>query len=91
MVRLRAERAKLLGFADFAHYRLDDAMAKTPAAVRELLDTVWRGRGKKRSPTATPCRSSALPRTAELQARRLGLALYYAEKLRQRLCDFDRR
>jgi len=38
MVRLRAERAKLLGFADFAHYRLDDAMAKTPAAVRDLLD-----------------------------------------------------
>src|SRR5258708_13016967 len=41
MVRLRAERARLLGFADFAHYRLDDAMAKTPAAVRGLLDTVW--------------------------------------------------
>jgi len=41
MVRLRAERARLLGFPDFAHYRLDDAMAKTPAAVRELLDRVW--------------------------------------------------
>ena len=27
--------------ADFAHYRLDDAMAKTPEAVRDLLDTVW--------------------------------------------------
>jgi peptidyl-dipeptidase Dcp len=41
MVRLRAERARLLGYADFVHYRLDDAMAKTPAAVRGLLDTVW--------------------------------------------------
>src|SRR5580700_8046297 len=41
MVRLRAERAGLLGFSDFAHYRLDDAMAKTPAAVRELLGAVW--------------------------------------------------
>src|SRR5580658_9870543 len=41
MVRLRAERARLLGFPDFAHYRLDDAMAKTPAVVRDLLDTVW--------------------------------------------------
>jgi peptidyl-dipeptidase Dcp len=41
MVGLRAERAKLLGFASFAHYRLDDAMAKTPQAVRALLDKVW--------------------------------------------------
>src|ERR1700733_2227582 len=40
-VKLRAERARLLGFSDFAEYRLDDAMAKTPQAVRELLDTVW--------------------------------------------------
>src|ERR1700728_4470604 len=41
IVTLRAERARLLGYADFAHYRLDDAMAKTPAAVRDLLETVW--------------------------------------------------
>ena len=31
MVALRAERARLLGYETFAHYRLDDAMAKTPA------------------------------------------------------------
>src|SRR6516164_1355285 len=49
MVRLRAERARLLGYNDFAHYRLDDAMAKTPGAVRNLLDTVW-----------APARASAL-------------------------------
>ena len=42
----------LLGYADFAHYRLDDAMAKTPEAVRDLLDTVWapaRAAGARRS------------------------------------------
>ena len=39
---LRAERAKLLGYATFADFKLDDSMAKTPAAVRELLETVWR-------------------------------------------------
>jgi peptidyl-dipeptidase Dcp len=48
MVQLRAERAKLLGYASFADYRLDDQMAKTPKAVRELLDNVWR-RGKARA------------------------------------------
>ncbi len=88
MVRLRAERARLLGFADFAHYRLDDAMAKTPAAVRDLLDAVW-----------TPARERALAdrdAMAALIAEEGGnfkLApwdwRYYAEKLRQRQCDFD--
>jgi peptidyl-dipeptidase Dcp len=48
MVALRAERAKLLGYASFADYRLDDQMAKTPKAVRELLDNVWR-RGRARA------------------------------------------
>ncbi len=33
MVALRAERAKLLGYPSFAHFRLDDAMAKTPEAA----------------------------------------------------------
>jgi len=42
MVGLRGERAKLLGFETFAAYRLDDQMAKTPAAARKLLEEVWR-------------------------------------------------
>ena len=41
IVKLRAERAKLLGYETFAKYRLDDSMAKTPQAVRGLLDQVW--------------------------------------------------
>ena len=57
MVALRAERAKLLGFATFADYRLDDQMAKTPAAARKLLDEVWgRARAEGSAPSATPCR-----------------------------------
>ena len=87
-VQLRAERARLLGFSDFAHYRLDDAMAKTPAAVRDLLDTVW-----------APARSRALADRDALQALiqeeggNFELApwdwRYYAEKLRRRQCDLD--
>ncbi|MGA2892536.1 MAG: M3 family metallopeptidase [Xanthobacteraceae bacterium] len=88
MVRLRAERAQLLGYADFAHYRLDDAMAKTPAAVRNLLDAVW-----------APARSRALADRDAMQeliaedGGNFKLApwdwRYYAEKLRQRRCDFE--
>jgi peptidyl-dipeptidase Dcp len=88
MVRLRAERAKLLGYSDFAHYRLDDAMARTPSAVRQLLDAVW-----------APARSRALIDRDAMQALvqedggNFTLApwdwRYYAEKLRQRQCNFD--
>lgn len=41
--RLRAERAKLLGFESHAHYNIDKNMAKTPEAVFELLHKLWKG------------------------------------------------
>ena len=42
MLKLRAEKAKLLGYDSFAALKLDDTMAKTPQAVHGLLDPVWR-------------------------------------------------
>ncbi len=41
MLSLREERARLLGYASFADYKLEPEMAKTPAAVRGLLMQVW--------------------------------------------------
>jgi len=41
MLALRAERAAMLGYETFAAYRLETEMAKTPAAVRDLLMEVW--------------------------------------------------
>ncbi len=87
-VKLRAERARLLGLPDYAHYRLDDAMAKTPAAVRELLDTVWM---KARSSALTD--RDALQELVGEDGGNFKLAAwdwrYYAEKLRQRAFDLD--
>jgi peptidyl-dipeptidase Dcp len=40
-LKLREERAKLLGYPDFAHYKLESEMAGTPDAVRDLLMQVW--------------------------------------------------
>lgn len=40
-LRLRAERAWLLGFENFAAFKLHDQMAKRPEAVRDLLMAVW--------------------------------------------------
>ncbi|MHA6642879.1 M3 family metallopeptidase [Mesorhizobium sp. A623] len=42
LLRLRAEKAKLLGYASYAALKLDDTMAKTPKAVHALLDPVWK-------------------------------------------------
>ena len=38
---LRQERARLLGYASFADFKLEPEMAKTPAAVHDLLMAVW--------------------------------------------------
>ncbi|WP_192965827.1 M3 family metallopeptidase [Phycobacter azelaicus] len=41
ILALREERAKLLGYQNFASYKLETEMAKTPEAVRGLLMDVW--------------------------------------------------
>ncbi|GAA6209599.1 M3 family metallopeptidase [Cognatishimia sp. WU-CL00825] len=41
ILALRQERAQLLGYANFAAYKLETEMAKTPEAVRDLLMSVW--------------------------------------------------
>jgi len=41
ITKLRAERAKLLGFKSHAHLRMDDTMAKDPARAEALMTQVW--------------------------------------------------
>ncbi|KAG1713663.1 Dipeptidyl carboxypeptidase [Nymphon striatum] len=41
ILKLREERAKLLGYDTFADYKLETEMAGTPNAVRALLMQVW--------------------------------------------------
>jgi hypothetical protein len=42
ILKLRAERAKLLGYKSHAHWRLDNTMAKTPEKALELMQSVWK-------------------------------------------------
>ena len=88
IVALRAEQALLLGYDNFAAYRLDDSMAKTADAVESLLLQVW-----------SPATDKARAELAELEsvARSEGLNepiepwdwRYYAEKVRQAQYDLD--
>ncbi|WP_121063214.1 M3 family metallopeptidase [Chachezhania antarctica] len=41
ILSLRKERAQLLGYDDFASYKLETEMAGTPGKVRDLLMAVW--------------------------------------------------
>ena len=85
---LREEAAGILGFPNYATFRLEDSMAKTPDAVRGLLERVWE-----------PARARALADRDALQALiaedggNFALApwdwRYYAEKLRQVRANFD--
>lgn len=85
---LRKERAALLGYEDFAAYKLETEMAGTPAKVRELLMAVWE-----------PARAAALSDAAEMEEMLKADGLsgplepwdwrYYAEKRRRALHDLD--
>jgi peptidyl-dipeptidase Dcp len=42
IVKLRADRAKLLGYATHADWRMQDTMAKSPAKAMDLMMRVWK-------------------------------------------------
>ncbi len=87
IVKLRAERARLLGFANFAELRLFDQMAKTPGRVRELLDAVW-GPARRRAGEEAGDLAALAAEEGAGEGADSDLApwdwRHYAEKLRQR-------
>lgn len=88
ILRLRDERAKLLGYASFADFKLEPEMAKTPAAVRDLLLRVW-------APARAKAEADAQVLEAMLQADGIAGPLepwdwrYYSEKRRKAEHDLD--
>ena len=87
-VALRAERARLLGYGNFAEFRLDDSMAKTPEAALELLRSVW-----KPARAQAVREGEALQKIVQAEGGNFELApwdwRYYSEKRRQAQFDFD--
>ena len=88
ILKLRAERAKLLGYATHAHWRLENAMAKTPERALELMEAVW-------GPAVARVREEVADMQA-LAAREGSAALiapwdyrYYSEKVRKAKYDID--
>ena len=78
-VKLRTERARLLGYKTFAHYRLDDAMAKTPENVRGAAGEGL-GAGAQARAGRPRCHAGDRARGGrQLRARAVGLALLRRE------------
>ena len=88
ILKLRDERAKLLGYPTHAHWRLELSMAKTPERAIELMEAVWR-----------PAVARVAEEVADMQAiaDREGAGIriepwdyrYYAEKVRKDKFDLD--
>jgi peptidyl-dipeptidase Dcp len=88
ILQLRHERVRLLGYDNYASWRLEDRMAKTPGQAFALMETVW---------------PAAIARVAEevadmqaiADAEGAGITIepwdyrYYAEKVRQSKYDLD--
>jgi peptidyl-dipeptidase Dcp len=88
IVRLRDERAKLLGYKSHAHWRVEMSMAKTPERAIELMEAVWK-----------PAVARVAEEVADMQAvaDKEGSAIsiepwdyrFYAEKVRKARFDLD--
>ncbi|WP_010182383.1 M3 family metallopeptidase [Aquimarina agarilytica] len=86
ILKLRKERVGLLGYKNYAEWRLQDRMAKTPENAMELMEAVW---------------PAAIARVHEEVADMQAIATtdkitiepwdyrYYAEKVRKKKYDLD--
>ena len=88
ILQLRHERVQLLGYADYAMWRLENRMAKTPGRARELMDAVW-------EPALARVAEEVADMQALADAEGAGIAIapwdyrYYAEKVRAARYEFD--
>jgi peptidyl-dipeptidase Dcp len=88
ILKLRAERARLLGFATHADWRLENSMARTPERAMQLLEAVW-------PPAVARVREEVADMQAIADAEGARIKIepwdyrYYAEKVRKAKYDLD--
>ena len=88
VLQLRTERARLLGYATHAHWRVENAMARTPERALELMMQVW-------GPALVRVREEVAAMQAIADAEGAGITIepwdyrFYAEKVRREAYDLD--
>lgn len=88
ILKLRAERAKLLGYKTHAHWRVEPQMAKTPEAALALLESVW-----PKAVARVKEEVADMQAIADKEGARIKIApwdyRYYQEKVRKAKYDLD--
>jgi len=88
ILQLRAERAKLLGYQTHAHWRLENAMARTPERAMDLMMQVWK-------PAVARVHEEVRDMQALADKEGAGIKIepwdyrYYMEKVRKAKYDLD--
>lgn len=88
ILKLRAERARLLGYATHAHWSLENSMAKTPERAMNLMEAIWQA-------ATARVREEVADMQAIADKEMAGITIepwdyrFYAEKVRKSKYDFD--
>lgn len=88
IVKLRARKAAILGYKDFASYMTDNVMAKTPEAATDLLMKIW-------TPAVNRAKEEIVEMTDYARSEGQNITIepwdyyYYAEKVRAKKYDLD--
>jgi peptidyl-dipeptidase Dcp len=88
ILQLRAERARLLGYQTHAHWRLENAMAKTPERALELMEAVWKPAVARVHEEVADMQALADKEGAKIKIEPWDYR-YYMEKVRKAKFDLD--
>jgi peptidyl-dipeptidase Dcp len=88
IVRLRAERSALLGYASHAHWQMADSMAGDPERAKALLWTVWRQAVARVQEEVAEMQAIATCDDPAIRVEPWDY-LYYGERVRQSRSDLD--
>ena len=88
ILKLRAERAKLMGFASHAHWKLSNTMAKDPANAMKLMMDIW-----KPAVAEVKIEVADMQKIVDTEGGNFKIQpwdyRYYAEKVRKEKYDLD--
>ena len=88
ILQLRNERVQLLGYENYAQWRLEDRMAKTPEGAFGLMETVWPAAVARAKEEVADMQAVADAESAGIEIEPWDYR-YYAEKVRKAKYDLD--
>lgn len=88
ILKLRTERARLLGFPTHAHWSLDDNMAKTPDAAMDLMMKVWKASSARVKDEVADMQAIANAEPEKIKIEPWDYR-FYSEKVRKAKYDID--